>query len=183
MYSSNEVAKYLGIPHKVLLKWCGEYYEEFGKDGNYDTSIELHHYKTGAKYYMIAHDEVSGFGTMLKGRRGKDFLYNLQQGDLSCDIDKFLKVDSKLKQSIRDTITVPRIREGLTNDGKYYYHYTSLIYSVLGIDLPKGTNPRDVLDKRMLIRLEDMEDRVADMILACDLYYKDCYKQIKQELE
>ncbi len=182
MYSSNEVSKYLGVQHKVLLVWCDDYYKEFGKDDDYDTSIELHHYNTGTRYYMIGDDEVSGFGCQLKGKKGKDFLYQIKQGNLYSDIDDFLSVDTKLKQAIRATITVPRMREGLTNDGKYYYHYTSLIYSVLGIDLPKGTNPRDVLDKRMLVRLEDMEDSVADMITSCDMHYKECYIIIKNKL-
>ena len=89
----------------------------------------------------------------------------------------------KLTKAINDKIVVYRNNvEKKMNDGKYYYHYTSLIYSVLGIDLPKGTNPRDVLDKRMLVRLEDMEDKVADMIMKCDLHYKDCYKEIRERL-
>jgi len=90
---------------------------------------------------------------------------------------------NKLTKAIHDTVEVYRNDvEKKMNDGKYYYHYTSLIYSVLGIDLPKGTNPRDVLDKRMLVRLEDMEDTVADMIVDSNEYYKDTYKTIKQIL-
>ena len=93
---------------------------------------------------------------------------------------------NKLTQSIHDTIVTFREQnENKMNDGKYYYHYTSLIYSILKIDLPKGANPRDVLDKRMLVRLEDMEDKVAGMILDLSsqgLYYKDVYKKIKEIL-
>jgi len=94
---------------------------------------------------------------------------------------------NKLTDIIRDTVAKYREEvEYKMNDGKYYYHYTSLIYSILGIDLPKGTNPRDVLDKRMLVRLEDMEDRVADMIkekAESGTHYKEVYKQIKAELQ
>ena len=70
------------------------------------------------------------------------------------------------------------------NDGKYYYHYTTLIYFVLNVDVPTGINPRDVLNKRELVRLEDMEDKVADMIMdySKDTYYKYVYKKIKKEL-
>lgn len=93
---------------------------------------------------------------------------------------------NKLTRVIHDTIVTYReLNENKMNDGKYYYHYTSLIYSVLRIDLPKGENPRDVLDKRMLVRLEDMEDKVADMILKFSqqgIYYKDVYKKIKEIL-
>lgn len=93
---------------------------------------------------------------------------------------------NKLTKVIHDTIiTYRELNENKMNDGKYYYHYTSLIYSVLKIDLPKGENPRDVLDKRMLVRLEDMEDKVADMILEFSkqgIYYKDVYKKAKEIL-
>ena len=92
---------------------------------------------------------------------------------------------NKLTKAIDDTVVQFRHDiENKMNDGKYYYHYTTLIYSKLNISLPKGTNPRDVLDKRMLVRLEDMEDNVADMIteLSKDNHYKDVYKIIKKTL-
>ena len=92
---------------------------------------------------------------------------------------------NKLTKAIQDTITIYRNEiEKKMNDGKYYYHYTQLIYSVLGIKIEKGINPRDILDKRLLVRLEDMEDKVADMIVkySKDMYYKDVYVRIKSEL-
>ena len=93
---------------------------------------------------------------------------------------------NKLTKAIQETVTDYRETvEKKMNDGKYYYHYTSLIYGLLNIDLPKGENPRDVLDKRMLVRLEDMEDKVADLIYkySKDLHYKEVYKKIKEELD
>jgi Rha family phage regulatory protein len=92
---------------------------------------------------------------------------------------------NKLTDAIRDHVTKYRETVELKmNDGKYYYHYTSLIYSILNIALPKGTNPRDVLGKRELVRLEDLEDRVADMIIeySKDNYYKDVYQMVKKDL-
>ncbi len=90
---------------------------------------------------------------------------------------------NKLTKAIDEKIVKYRNEiEFKMNDGKYYYHYTSLIYSVLGIDLPKGTNPRDVLDKRMLVRLEDLEDKVAGLIVEYSGHYKDGYKEIKEKL-
>ena len=94
---------------------------------------------------------------------------------------------NKLTKIIQETIVDYRNKyEKKMNDGRYYYHYTALIYAKLGIDLPKGTNPRDMLDKRMLVRLEDMEDKVADLIEKYSkegTYYKDVYKRIKEEVE
>lgn len=93
---------------------------------------------------------------------------------------------NKLTKAIHDTIVVYREqKEQKMNDGKYYYHYTSLIYKKLGINLPKAVNPRDVLDKRTLVRLEDMEDNIANKIeeYSKDLHYKDVYKKIKEELQ
>ena len=92
---------------------------------------------------------------------------------------------TKLTDAIKEHVTKYRYEvEKKLNDGKYYYHYTSLIYSILDIDLPKGANPRDILDKRMLVRLEDKEDEVADMIVkySKDFHYKDVYKKIKDEV-
>ena len=92
---------------------------------------------------------------------------------------------NKLTKVIDDTVVKHRHDiEKKMNDGKYYYHYTTLIYNKLNISLPKGTNPRDVLDKRMLVRLEDMEDKVADMIteLSKNNHYKDVYKIIRNNI-
>lgn len=93
---------------------------------------------------------------------------------------------NKLTDAIKECVTDYRYTEEKKfNDGKYYYHYTSLIYGLLGIDLPKGANPRDVLDKRMLVRLEDMEDKIAYLIYKYSkegIYYKDVYKKIKSDL-
>lgn len=92
----------------------------------------------------------------------------------------------KLTKAIHDTVVIYREKkESKMNDGKYYYHYTSLIYKILGISISKAVNPRDVLDKRMLVRLEDMENKIADMIVeyaGSGLHYKDVYKKIKEEL-
>jgi len=92
---------------------------------------------------------------------------------------------TKLTDSIKKHVTKYREDvENKLNDGGYYYHYTTLIYNKLNISLPKGANPRDVLDKRMLVRLEDLEDKVTDMIeaLSKDNHYKDVYKLIKDKL-
>jgi len=93
---------------------------------------------------------------------------------------------NKLAKAIHNAIVIYRNEvEKKMNDGKYYYHYTSLIYRILNIDVPKGVNPRDVLDKRMLARLEDKEDEVAERIEAlanAGVYYKEAYKTIKKEM-
>ena len=111
----------------------------------------------------------------------------LNQGD---DLWKQFRLEgiefrNKLTKAIHDTVVVYRNNiEKKMNDGRYYYHYTKLIYSILEIELPMGgENPRDVLDKRMLIRLEDLEDKVSEMIYSKkDIHYKDVYVEIKKEL-
>lgn len=185
MYTSNEVSKYLGVQHKQLLQWCDEYYEEFGKDKNYDVDIELKKYKNGTRYYLIGMQEISGFGARMNNKKGLRFLQDIKYGYFDCDIDNFLNINTRLKIAIRENITNIRLYEGFINDGKYYYHYTTLIYSVLKIEVETGVNPRDVLDKRTLIKLEEMEEKIADMIekYSKDLHYKDVYKKIKDEVE
>ena len=93
---------------------------------------------------------------------------------------------TKLTDAIKKYITDYRFEvEKKLNDGKYYYHYTTLIYSALNIEIETGVNPRDILDKRTLVKLEEMEDKIADMIekYSKDLHYKDVYKKIKEEIE
>lgn len=92
----------------------------------------------------------------------------------------------KLTDSIDEYITKPRAEvEKKYNDGKYYYHYTTLIYKKLNTEIPKGVNARDVLDKRNLVRLEDMEDQVAEWIkqgAESGKHYKEVYRDIKERL-
>ena len=98
----------------------------------------------------------------------------------------FKKTIKRLYNTIKKYITDYRFEvEKKLNDGKYYYHYTTLIYSVLNIEVETGVNPRDILDKRTLIKLEEMEEKIADMIekYSKDLHYKDVYKKIKDEVE
>ena len=93
---------------------------------------------------------------------------------------------TKLTDAIKKHITDYRFEvEKKLNDGKYYYHYTTLIYSILNIQVETGINPRDILDKRTLVKLEEMEEKIADMIekYSKDMHYKDVYKKIKDEVE
>ena len=92
---------------------------------------------------------------------------------------------NKLTKAIHDTvITYRNEHEKKMNDGRYFQNYTRMIYKKLGIELPKGANPRDVLDKRMLVRLEDLEDKVADLMYeySKEMYYKDVYQKIRESI-
>ena len=92
----------------------------------------------------------------------------------------------KMTRAIRDTVVKYREEvEKKLNDGRYYMHYTKLIYKYLKIDLLKGAEPRDTLNKRMLVKLEDLEDKVADKIYEYSetMHYKDVFKQIKLDFE
>jgi Rha family phage regulatory protein len=62
-------------------------------------------------------------------------------------------------------------------------NYTQMLYKKMNINLPAGSNPRDVLDARTLIKLEDAELRVADFIeknTAEGMHYKPSYQLIKE---
>lgn len=95
-------------------------------------------------------------------------------------------VRKTLTQTIKDTIVKYRYEVENKSDGKYYYHFTQLVYSMLNIELPKGAEPRDVLDDKKLIELEVMEKRVINMIEKYHnegLYYKDYFKMIKEDIK
>ena len=81
-----------------------------------------------------------------------------------------------------------RIEEGKDASrflGLRIMNYTKLVYKVLGIEIPKGDNARDVLDIRQLVRLEDLEKEVTDMIrdnAVNGTHYKESYKLIKEKI-
>lgn len=65
-------------------------------------------------------------------------------------------------------------------------NYTKLVYSVLDIDIPKGDNPRDILDIRQLVHLENLEKKITQMIrdnANNNIHYKESYKLIKERIK
>ena len=62
-------------------------------------------------------------------------------------------------------------------------NYTTLIKKTLNFDIPKGTEPRDVLSAKDLIKLELMEEKVARMIVGSDRHYKQTYQWVKETLQ
>ncbi len=96
------------------------------------------------------------------------------------------EVHTVLTDIIKKTVVDYRIDvEGKMNDGRYYQHYANLINSKLGIETPKGTNVRDVVDKKTLIKIEILEEQIADMVTkktSEGIYYKEVYQKIKEEL-
>ena len=93
---------------------------------------------------------------------------------------------NKLTNAIRDTIVKYRNEiEKKMNDGRYYQNYSKMILSALNIKKVDGFETRDILDKRTLVRLEDLEDKVSNLIIKYHndgVYYKDAYKLIKDEV-
>jgi len=93
---------------------------------------------------------------------------------------------NKMTQAINDHIVVYRNEvENKANDGRYYYHFSTLVNKTLNIKTPKGVGTRDAVDKRTLVKLEMLEDKIADMIVAnakADIYYKDSFRLIKKEV-
>ena len=214
MVRSDKLAIMFEKQHKHILekinKTIEELSAEFSANKIKEYFIEERHIKQGGEYsrYYLTR---KGFDLVALSLTGKNALrYKLWYIDCFHDKQKVIeehkltaklnKTDdlwlqfrnegkvfrNKLTKAIQETVTDYRETiEKKMNDGKYYYHYTSLIYGLLNIDLPKGENPRDVLDKRMLVRLEDTEDKVADLIYkySNDLHYKEVYKKIKEELD
>ena len=214
MVRSDKLAIMFEKQHKHILekinKTIEELSAEFSANKIKEYFIEERHTKQGGEYsrYYLTR---KGFDLVALSLTGKNALrYKLWYIDCFHDKQKVIeehkltaklnKTDdlwlqfrnegkvfrNKLTKAIQETVTDYRETiEKKMNDGKYYYHYTSLIYGLLNIDLPKGENPRDVIDKRMLVRLEDMEDKVADLIYkySKDLHYKEVYKKIKGELD
>ena len=75
--------------------------------------------------------------------------------------------------------------EGKQNDGRYYMHYTKLVYSILGYSKPLSKKQRDVLGVKELNKLKETEDHVAQLIEKYSkegMHYRDVYKKIKSEL-
>ena len=211
---SDNLAKMFEKQHKHILekisKISKDLSAEFSANKIKDYFIEEKHQKQGgeySRYYLTRR----GFDLIALSLTGKNALrYKVWYIDAFHDKQEIIKEHkliskinnsddlwlqfreegkefrNKLTKAIYDTvITYRENEEKKMNDGKYYYHYTSLIYKILKIDLPKAVNPRDVLDKRTLVRLEDMEDSIANKIeeYSKDLHYKDVYKKIKEELQ
>jgi len=97
------------------------------------------------------------------------------------------KARKELTDAINEHVVKYRAEvEKKYNDGRYYQHYTRLIYKKLNINLPKGANPRDVLDQKTLAKLTALEYDVADMIdelAKKGLHYRDAYNKIKKYLD
>lgn len=82
-----------------------------------------------------------------------------------------------------------RISEGKAHENfvsTRIMNYTQMIYKVLDVTLPSGSNPRDILSPRMLIKLEDAEYKVAsqikELIEVKNCHYKQTYQLIKKSM-
>ena len=124
---------------------------------------------------------------LLRNNHIKGELYRLNNNEIDSIINKMQKIVYSLTDTIRDYVVHYRnVVEKKYNDGKYYKHYTNLIYKSLDIKLPKGANPRDVLDEKTLARLTALEYDVADMIenlAKKGMHYKEAYNIIKKAIE
>lgn len=90
---------------------------------------------------------------------------------------------------IRECELPQRITEGKDASkflGLRIMNYTRLVYKILGIEIPKGDDTRDVLDIRQLVRLEDLEKEITTKIrdnATNNIHYKESYMLIKKEYE
>ncbi len=94
-----------------------------------------------------------------------------------------IKVRLSLTDAINQTVMIQRAKEGKQGDGWYFKTYTNLAYKTLGVlPPPLGVNYRDIASEKELKELEDMEGKIADMIVSSNEYYKDAYQTIKKQL-
>lgn len=96
---------------------------------------------------------------------------------------------SKMTSSISEYFMPQRVAENKETSqfiSRYISSFTKLTYKVLDIEMPKGviTN-RDVLGARELIKVEDVELKIATLIkehIENKVHYKEVYQLIKKEL-
>ena len=211
---SRELAKQFGKNHKDVLKIIDKEIERFGRaDLLHEISSffipstygsrgrNYKRYKlTFSGFQMIALQFTGdkAFDNRLKFIKVFEYLMkNIQKDKLqalrnSTDA-KWLefraegkRVHTQLTDTIKEYVVDYRLDvEGKINDGRYYQHYAELVNKKLGVELPKGINPRDVIDERTLLKLELIEEEVSKLIkkYALDgMNYKDVYKKIKKDL-
>jgi len=95
-------------------------------------------------------------------------------------------IRTKLTDAINDYLLPQRVEENKETSqfvARYITSYTKLIYKVLDIDTP--IVDRDTMDLRLLFKIEQLEERVANLIEEYaneGIHYKDIYKRIKKEL-
>ena len=211
---SDKLAKMFGKQHKGVLEKIRniirDFPAEFSARKISQYFIEEQHENQAGKYtrFYLTRKGFDLVGLSLTGKKALqyklwyiDAFYDkqrvIEEHKLTAKLNKqddlwvqFREEGKVFRNKLTDAIRVYIVKyrednEQKLNDGKYFTNYTNLIYKALNINLPKGANPRDVLDKRMLVRLEDLEDKVADMIKDYadkGIYYKDVYKIIKREL-
>ena len=192
--NSIELAKIFNKQHTSILKVIVNIKQ-------YLNSLELKKSNRG-RYYTFNDIDRDFISLSLKGEKAMKFriLYiELKYSD-DTPLNKLKKINSFfenrkyifiLTDELTDTIKkyvvdYRREVEHKMNDGRFYQHYTNLIYRTLDIELPRGKNPRDVLDIRKLVKVEDMELKVADLIKEFaeqGIHYKEVYKKIKKKLE
>ena len=101
------------------------------------------------------------------------------------------KVRSKLTDAIRDYLLPQRVAENKETSQfveRYITSYTAhIVYKKLNMLPQKGLKVnRDAFTAVEKVRVMDLEDKVADMIISKakeGIHYKEVYKQIKKELE
>jgi len=171
-----------------------EYYKAssyFGKDGKEH------------KKYLLTEEGFYNVIVQLKGQQAeriRNYLIetfmaqrrviekNKMRAELLAELPEYHQArrEGKIKRvsftdAIKENITDVRALKG-EGDGRYYQHFTDLIYKVLGRTKEKNQSIRDISTPIQLKEIEKLEDRIAKMITACDKDYKECYKEIRDQL-
>ena len=96
------------------------------------------------------------------------------------------EVRRNLTDTIQKYIIVERIKDGKTKNQHIYTNFSRLLNKIVGVEVPKCVETRDLLDKEVLDKVNQIEQIMAETIEKCakdGMHYKDIYKAVKRHLE
>jgi len=211
---SRELAKQFGKEHKDVLRKIEKEIEIFGgselRHQINTLFIESDYGNRGKRYprYKLTFEGFQQIALSFTGKKATmnrykfikvfmELLRNVERDKLAAIAqsndaywlqvrEEGKEVRKELTQVIKDTVVHYRMEvEGKMNDGRYYQHFTRIIYESMGITLPKGANPRDVLNNKQVVELEMLEKRVIKLIEKYHgqgVHYKEYFHIIKEKL-
>jgi len=146
---------------------------------------------TGEKAFVHRVKFIDAFESLLKTVTENKLLAktNLQDSVMIQLRKETKEARSKMTSAINEYFLPQRVAENLETSqfvSRYIASFTRLTYKSLGITMPKGVIAnRDVLSARELIKVEDVELKIATSIkkhIDNKVHYKEVYQLIKKDL-